>query len=381
MLAKICLAIVTFLAAAFPLFATTTTTDMVFFIATDNHIHEYFNPSTGWSALDVTAAASAPSPASTSPLASVAVFEGTNPATFHVFFLEANGDIGEVHFDGTFWGYTNDTISANAPVAVTASALAVSNTQTAQYEIFYQAANGHIYEILFDGALFGATDVTAALPPGQIPATASGSPLTGTSNALYCVDVNHQIDVLRFQSGAWTGKVLGGQPFVPPAGGMAGFINLQEQDDLDITYVNSGNSMQNFIQENGTTWVANTLPGYPASALPFSIMESTGTFDGEDAFYIGTDSTVDEIHQVKTSFTKSKPSVLAGAPNATPSGTPAVIAFASVGTRVYYAGPDNHVILLFGNDGGTWYFTDLTTLLGGPTFSGGGRSQLTGLGR
>jgi len=384
MLRKLSLSVVVFLVATAPLFAQNQTTDKVFFIApTTNHIwaDSFQFPSNVWTSLDVTAAISAPAPASTSPLAALAVFEGTgNPDTDHVFFLESNGDIGEEFFNGTLWQYVNDTTSARAPVARSNSSLSVSATgsETGEYDVFYQGTNNHIYDINFFAGSFGVTDVTNALG-GQLPAAASGTPISGLPIELFCVDVNGNLDFMKHLSGSWSGKVLGGQPFTPPAGGMTGFTNFQQTEDPDVRFVNSADDMQDFILE-GSSWVEITPLGFPARGLPFSTFPSSGPHVGEDSFYIGADSTIDEIHQVKTTFTESKPSVLAGAPSATPSGTPAISAFLnSLGIRVYYSGPDNHIYQIRLVDGGPYFFSDVTALAGGPLFSGAARSQLAAI--
>jgi hypothetical protein len=393
MLTKLSVGVMVFFGAALSLFGqNSSTTDVVVFICSNGSILEYYSDQASsspvWSVLNLSSATGAPLPAQSSPLATVRVFDSDTVTTDHVLYLESNGDIGEEiwNTNSETWEYVDDTTLANAPVAASTSALGVSSQDTAQYNIIYQGTNGHIYDLFVNGSAYSYTDVTAALPSGQIPATATGSPLTGlatgdTANpTFFCVDVNKHIDAISSESGAWSGEVLGGSPFAPPSGGMFGFENIQNENFLEDQFVNASNQIEYFYDVEGT-WTLEQPTGFSAGAFPFVVMESSGGDAGEDSFYIapGTAATVNEIHQVGSTYTESQPSVLAGAPNATPSAKPAIWAFWDGSKiRIYYSGPDNHIIELDGTDASSWSFTDVTNLVGGATFSGAGLSQITG---
>jgi zinc metalloprotease ZmpB len=133
----------------------------VFFIGTDNHVHELFIDGAGWVDNDLTTLASAVPPAPTSDLTGYPLGNGSQ----HVFFIGTDSHVHELFIDGGSWADNDLTVSANA------GAGAVPPTPTSDLtgyrlgnnskHVFFIGTDDHVHELFIDGAGWLDNDLTA----------------------------------------------------------------------------------------------------------------------------------------------------------------------------------------------------------------------------
>src|SRR6185437_16172768 len=142
----------------------------VFYEGANQHVYQmYFDPNSGWHAQDVTAAAGAPTAASGSALTSF-----FNPAgnVQQIFYEGANQHVYQMYFDpSSGWHAQDVTAAAGAPIAGSGSALTSFFNPTGNLQqVFYEGTNQHVYQMWFDPTSgWHAQDVTAAAgaPPSS----------------------------------------------------------------------------------------------------------------------------------------------------------------------------------------------------------------------
>jgi hypothetical protein len=132
----------------------------VFFIGTDNHVHELFIDGAGWVDNDLTTLASAVPPAPTSDLTGYPLGNSQ-----HVFFIGTDSHVHELFIDGAGWADNDLTVSANA------GAGAVPPTPTSDLtgyplgnnskHVFFIGTDDHVHELFIDGAGWLDNDLTA----------------------------------------------------------------------------------------------------------------------------------------------------------------------------------------------------------------------------
>jgi hypothetical protein len=146
----------------------------VFYLGTDQHVHELWWNSSGWHAFDVTAAsAGTPVAAPSSPLTSYAL--GTDQ---HVFYLVADQHVHELWWSPNHGWVPADITAASAgtPVAAPSSPLTSYALGTDQH-VFYLGADQHVHELWWSpNHGWVPADITAA--SAGAPDAAMPSPVT-----------------------------------------------------------------------------------------------------------------------------------------------------------------------------------------------------------
>jgi hypothetical protein len=197
------------------------TEDLVYYIGTDNHIHEaQWDTSKGSSYVDITAASSAPVPAAGSALTSI-----LNGEHGYIYYIAANMHAYEITWTSTgSWTYTDITSTAGAANAGYAGSLG-SFIFGGDLEVVYETAAKHIIQVyLNSGSTWKTLDMTS-LSGAPLAEAATG--LTGFKYPdghahVYCFGqpgTGGYIPVLEFYStsGSWGYDSITDVQFAQPA--------------------------------------------------------------------------------------------------------------------------------------------------------------------
>lgn len=338
--------------------------DHVFYVGTDDSIHEDYYASGAWHTSNTTVSASAPAPNSTSPLAGVVVGRSGSTSA-HVFFIEGNGDIGEAYFNGQ-WHYTNDTIAAGAVPANLGGGLIAIQTSTFVFHVFFLANDGQLGEIWFDGANFHYDEPSAITNVGGPQGFIGASAFRGGEYIFY-VDNFGQLRDLSFTS-SWSSEVLTtGLRFDAPLTAFPCCLSGGAPTKLSVIYnegdpANPPNVLGEASSQNGSSWSLSQLPIVDAVFFPMSPTIYGSTWNDIDLFYINVNAALREERLNFGTFS----TVVAGPQTNSPIGGGMASLLGTLGVEVYY--PDfhvpSHLEVAYGNESSR-AVKDLTASLAG----------------
>jgi hypothetical protein len=117
-------------------------TQHVFYVGSDQHIHELWWDINGWHHNDLTAATSAPL-----AYGHLTGYVFAAQSTQHVFYQDTGGLIHELWWDITGWHYNDISAATGAPKSQTPPGGYVFTAQGTQHVIYEGYNDGHIYEL------------------------------------------------------------------------------------------------------------------------------------------------------------------------------------------------------------------------------------------
>jgi len=174
----------------------------VYYLGTDLHVHELFVVNGAWNTTDDTAAAGAPNAAAGSALSSFVDRVGG----FHVYYLGTDQHVHELFFVNGAWNTSDDTAAAGAPNAAAGSALSSFVDGAGGFHVYYLGTDQHVRELFFFNGAWNTTDNTVA---AGAPNAAAGSALTSFVDGaggfhVYYLGTDQHVHELFFFNGAWT---------------------------------------------------------------------------------------------------------------------------------------------------------------------------------
>jgi hypothetical protein len=173
----------------------------VFFIGTDNHVHELFiAPGGRWADNDLTSLATAKPPTPTSALTSYRLSDDSQ----HVFFIGTDNHVHELFIDGGSWADNDLTALAGAVPPIPTSALTGYPLGNNSQHVFFIGADSHVHELDIDGAGWNDHDLTTlagAVAPTPTSAL-TGYPL-GNSKHVFFIGTDDHVHELFIDGGSW----------------------------------------------------------------------------------------------------------------------------------------------------------------------------------
>jgi hypothetical protein len=176
----------------------------VFFIGTDNHVHELFiAPGGRWADNDLTSLATAKPPTPTSALTSYRLSDDSQ----HVFFIGTDNHVHELFIDGGSWADNDLTALAGAgavPPTPTSALTGYRLSDNSQH-VFFIGTDSHVHELDINGASWADNDLTTlagAVPP--TPASAlTGYPLSDNSKHVFFIGTDDHVHELFIAGAGW----------------------------------------------------------------------------------------------------------------------------------------------------------------------------------
>jgi hypothetical protein len=174
----------------------------VFFIGTDNHVHELFIDGGTWADNDLTALAGAVSPTPTSALTSYRLLGDDSQ---HVFFIGTDNHVHELFIAGAGWHDNNLTTLAGAVPPTPTTHLTGYPLGNNSQHVFFIGTDNHVHELDIAGAGWHDHDLTTlagAVPPK--PATAlTGYALSDNSKHVFFIGTDDHVHELLFAGADW----------------------------------------------------------------------------------------------------------------------------------------------------------------------------------
>jgi hypothetical protein len=179
----------------------------VFFIGTDNHVYElYFTAGTGWVFNDLTSLARAVPPTPTSALTGHRL---SNDNSKHVFFIGTDNHVHELFPAGGGRWADNDLttlagVGAKPPTptsALTSHTLSNDNSQ----HVFFIGTDNHVHELFIAGAGWHDNDLTTlagAVPPTPTSALTSHTLSNDNSQHVFFIGTDNHVHELYFTAAA-----------------------------------------------------------------------------------------------------------------------------------------------------------------------------------
>jgi hypothetical protein len=344
--------------------------DEVFYLGTEGHVHELWYSGGIWNAADPTAAAGAPNAAAGSDIAAQI---NTIATTDEVFYLGADQHVHELWESSGIWYATDPTAAAGAPNAAAGTNVAVHiNTIASTDEVFYLGTDQHVHELWCSSGIWHAADPTAAA--GALNA-ASGSPIVAQTNTIASSDevfymgTDRHVHELWCSSGIWYAAdptATAGAPNAAAGSDIAAHVNTIATTD-EVFYLGSDRHVHELWCSSGIWHAAD--PTAAAGALNAAsgspIVAQINTIASSDeVFYMGTDQDVHELWCSSGIWYAADPTATAGAPNAAVgSDIAAHINTIATTDEVFYLGSDQHVRELWCS-AGVWYAADVTAAAG-----------------
>lgn len=354
--------------------ATYATTDHVYFVGTDNNIHEDWYNNGSWVTEDTTVnSPGAPATISQSPLASV-VLGQSGSISAHIYFIDGNYNIGECYYN-TAWHYTNDSSASGGHTANPGSALKALQTGTYSFHVFFWASDGNLGDIWFDGTNFHYDEPNAlAGAPAPVSGTFIDAVYFGGAEYVFYVNSSGEMEVLSYTS-SWTHTELssyyGSLAYNTPFNA----FSYNEHGTTPYMFILywTGAAIQGFQAPNGTSWSQFTptqLSGDP-SMNPMTATVYGSSLQNADFFYIPEEN--DSLIELRLNLNTQSTVVSYG--NAYSPNTNFDRMCALYGVRnveVYYLNNSSpsHLIQAYGNES-SWNTDDLTANPGGGLPAGG----------
>jgi hypothetical protein len=240
-----------------------------YYVATNQHIYQlYFDSNTGVITNgDVTAGAGGPLAAIGSGLGA---FDTGGPGT-GVFYIGTDQHVHQMYWSGSAWSNGDVTAATSGFPAATNSALTVFGTQNPTLGLFYEGTNQNLYQFFWTGSAWTTGNVTFA---SGGPTVANGSALANTilggpTQAAYHFDTNQNMFQLYWSGSAWSSGNLtfavGGLPALSGSG-LAGFSCGNPGIPIDLFYVGTDQNMYN-IHWNSRAWSVKNFTSFTGGHL------------------------------------------------------------------------------------------------------------------
>jgi photosystem II stability/assembly factor-like uncharacterized protein len=234
----------------------------VFFIGTDNHVHELFIARGGrWGDNDLTTLAAAVSPLPTTALAGLPLSDDSQ----HVFFIGTDNHVRELDITfGGSWADNDLTTLASAVPPILTTALAGYRLSDDSKHVFFIGTDNHVHELYFTGGAGWAdndlTSVAGAVPPTPTTALA-GFPLSNDSQHVFFIGTDNHVRELDITSGgSWADNDLTTlASAVPPTPTTALDGYRLSDDSKHVNYIGTDNHVHELYFTAGSGWVDNDL--------------------------------------------------------------------------------------------------------------------------
>jgi hypothetical protein len=234
----------------------------VFFIGTDNHVYElYFTAGTGWVFNDLTSLARAVRPAATSAIDGHRLGDDSK----HVFFIGTDNHVHELFIaPGGRWADNDLTVLAGpgaVPPTPTSALTSYPLSDDSQH-VFFIGTDNHVHELFIDGGSWTDNDLTAqagAVPP--TPTTAlTGYPLSNDSQHVFFIGTDSHVHELDIAGAGWNDNdltTLAGAVAPTPSSALTGY--RLSDNSKHVFFIGTDDHVHELYFTGGAGWVDNDL--------------------------------------------------------------------------------------------------------------------------
>ena len=271
----------------------------VFFIGTDNHVYElYITAGAGWIYNDLTALARAVPPNPTSALDGYRLSDDSK----HVFFIGTDNHVHELQIArGGRWADNDLTTLAGAVLPNPTSALDGFRLGDDSEHVNFIGTDSHVHELTHTGAGWVDNDLTT-LAGAVLPTPASaldGFRLSDDSEHVIFIGTDSHVHELTHTGAGWVDNdltTLAGAVLPTPASALDGF---RLSDDSEHVFFIGTDSHVHELTHTGAGWVDNDLTTLAGAVPPIPTTALDGyrlSNDSKHVNFIGTDNHVHELY-------------------------------------------------------------------------------------
>jgi hypothetical protein len=233
----------------------------VFFIGTDNHVYElYFTAGTGWVFNDLTSLARAVPPAATSAIDGHRLSDDSK----HVFFIGTDNHVHELFIaPGGRWDDNDLTALATAKPPTPTSALTSYRLSDDSQHVFFIGTDNHVHELFIDGGSWADNDLTALAGAGAVPPTPTsaltGYPLSDDSQHVFFIGTDGHVHELFIAGVGWADNdltTLAGAVPPSPASALTGY--RLSDNSQHVFFIGTDNHVHELFIA-GAGWADNDL--------------------------------------------------------------------------------------------------------------------------
>ena len=271
----------------------------VFFIGTDNHVYElYITAGAGWIYNDLTALARAVPPNPTTALDGYRLSDDSK----HVFFIGTDNHVHELHIArGGRWVDNDLTTLAGAVPPNPASALDGFRLSDDSEHVNFIGTDSHVHELTHTGAGWVDHDLTTLA--GAVLST-PGSALDGfrlsdDSEHVFFIGTDSHVHELTHTGAGWVDNdltTLAGAVPSTPGSALDGF--RLSDDSEHVFFIGTGGHVHE-LTHTGAGWVDNDLTTLAGAVPPIPTTALDGyrlSNDSKHVNFIGTDNHVHELY-------------------------------------------------------------------------------------
>jgi Abnormal spindle-like microcephaly-assoc'd, ASPM-SPD-2-Hydin/Fungal fucose-specific lectin len=235
----------------------------VYFIGTDNHAYElYFTVATGWVFNDLTSLAHAVRPAANSAIDGHRLSDDSK----HVFFIGTDNHVHELFIAGGGRWADNDLTAlagAGAKPPTPTSALTSYRLSDDSQHVLFIGTDNHVHELFIDGGSWADNDLTALAGAGAVPpihtSALTGYPLSNDSQHVFFIGTDSHVHELDIAGAGWNEHdltTLAGAVAPTPSSGLTGY--RLGDNSKHVFFIGTDNHVHELFIA-GAGWLDNDL--------------------------------------------------------------------------------------------------------------------------
>jgi hypothetical protein len=297
---------------------------------------------------------------------------GVVPQNRSVFYVDLNGSVEELLFNGAGFTTQNLTALAVGPQAIPYSQVISVLDAFGQEHVFYLDQNNNINQLFFNNGSAGTPGWTNQTLTGAFggPAPLRGTPLTGLldgfSERIFYLDTTDNVNQLffNFDNGTWTNQTLTGTTGSPSAF-ESSLNSFADGLGKHVFYMDQNAHVRQLLLNNAG-WINQDLTALAGSSIAGGAF-TTSFADGygEHVFYLDQLGTLTQLFSSNNGWVSQNVAAAAGAPP--PSAFSSLTSFTDTcGEHVVYLDGSNNVTHLSFSGVG-WSNQNLTALSSGPS--------------
>jgi hypothetical protein len=291
-----------------------------YFISSDNHVHEVAWVGTYWNTTDLTSVATGAAP----PAIDDSALTSHDDNGSRVYFISSDNHVHEVAWVGTYWNTTDLTSITGAPPAIAGSALTSHNTSVGPAgggsRVCFISSDNHVHEFEWVGDTWITGDLTSATnaPPAIAGSALHSHDVPGSGSGVYFISSDNHVHELAWTGTAWnttdlTSVATGAAP--PAISGSA--LHSHDYNGSRVYFISSDDHVHE-LAWIGNTWNTTDLTsgaGAP-SAISGSALHSHNTSVGPPAggasraYFISGDNHVHELAWTGSTWNTTDLSIL-----------------------------------------------------------------------
>jgi hypothetical protein len=176
----------------------------VYYVASDQHVHQLYYNNSKWSDQDLTSIANgASAQPGISDISSFAIGDGQ-----HVYYAASDYHVHQMYYNNSKWSDQNLTSIANGASAQPASGISSFAISDGQH-VHYVASDQHVHQLYYDNSRWSDQDLTSVANGASAqPASGISSFAISDGQHVYYVASDQHVHQLYYNNSKWSDQDL-----------------------------------------------------------------------------------------------------------------------------------------------------------------------------